>query len=100
MRAGDLVRWGTPVEDTTASDAMPMVGATAHARDALTVLLTSPARTIVVVDAAERRLAVVTLETIAAALSAPRAAASPPSPTGLTGAALLQPGGDGGKGEP
>ena len=99
MRAGDLVRWGTPVEGRAQVDAMPKVSATAHARDALTLLLTSPTRTIVVVDAAERRLSVVALDAIAAALSAPGASAPPPSPAGTAGAPLLRPGGDGGKGE-
>jgi len=86
MPAGDLVRWGAPVDGTTAADAMPTVGATAPARDALTAMLASPARAVVVTDAVGRRLAVATLNTIAAALAAPGALTAPPATAALAGA--------------
>jgi len=100
MAAGDLIRWSTPVDGTTAADAMPTVEASAPARDALTAMLASPARAVVLIDAAGRRLAVATLNTVAAALAPPGAPTPPPSTAALTGAALLGRSRDGERGEP
>jgi osmoprotectant transport system ATP-binding protein len=98
MAAGDLARWGAPVGG--AVDALPTVSATAPARDALTAILTAPARAVVVTDAAGRRLTVATLNTIAAALATPGARTAPPPTAALAGAAPLGQRADGSGGEP
>jgi osmoprotectant transport system ATP-binding protein len=89
MAAGDLIRWGTPADGAPTGDAMPTVSAIAPARDALTAMLTSSARAVVLTDAAGRRLAVATLNTIAAALAAPGALPAPPATAAASGAAPL-----------
>ncbi len=97
MAAGDLVRWSAPLSD--AAEAMPTVSASAPARDALTAMLTAPNRAVVLTDAAGRRLAIATLNTIAAALARPGTPNVPPATGALTGAGLLGRGVDGQRGE-
>lgn len=69
MTAGDLVTGDVSVDGAFPADEIPTVSSAANARDALAAALGSPARAALVVDAAGRRLGVLTLHTIAAALA-------------------------------
>jgi osmoprotectant transport system ATP-binding protein len=97
MAAGDLIRWSRPVDD--AAEAMPTVSAAAPARDALTAMLTAPARAVVLTDGAGHRLAVATLESVAVALAKPGTPTAPPSATARTAASRPGRAGDGERGE-
>ena len=77
MTAGALACAGPPPDTTVPTGEMPTVGAAATGRDALAAALTSPARGTLVVDRSGRRVGIVTLRAIAAALAAPAAAAAP-----------------------
>jgi osmoprotectant transport system ATP-binding protein len=77
MTAGALACAGPPPDASMSVGELPTVRAAATARDALAAALTSPARGTLVVDGSGRRVGVVTIHAIAAALAAPAAAAAP-----------------------
>jgi osmoprotectant transport system ATP-binding protein len=97
---GDLALADTPAGGSVATDGMSTVSVTASARDALAAALASPALAAVVVDAAGRRLGVVALHTIAAALAAQTPSTQTSAAEVLANAGRLGSGGNGERSAP